>query len=108
MIDVCNKANVAVYPIDVRGLVTGAPGAQGENRGGPLQGAFLVKASYAGGSHEGSPQHPTAGGGGTSGGGSKGGTTSTGGSTGSRPGGGTTTVSRPPTNLTTIQRCAIL
>jgi hypothetical protein len=27
-IDVCNKANVAVYPLDVRGLVSGGPGAK--------------------------------------------------------------------------------
>ena len=28
-IDVCNKANVAIYPMDVRGLVAGAPGGVG-------------------------------------------------------------------------------
>ena len=102
VIDVCNKANVAVYPIDVRGLVTASPGAQGENHGGPLQGAFLVKASYGGGE----PQHPTAGGGGggATGGGSRGGTgTTTGG--GTKSGTGTSTVSRPsnPTNTTGIR-----
>ena len=111
VLDVCNKANVAIYPIDVRGLVTGSPGAsQGENKGGPLPGGgFLVKASY-GGRPEGMFQHPTAGGGGggaaAGGGGSKGGT-GTGSSGGSRPvapGGvsnptrGTTTGMRNPMN----------
>jgi VWFA-related protein len=95
VVDVCNKANVAVYPIDVRGLVTGAPGAQGANRGGPLHGAFLVRASYAG-TPEGMQQHP-GGGGGTagSGGGTRGGTG--GGTGGGKGGGGTTSVPRGPT-----------
>ena len=93
VVDVCNKANVAIYPIDVlRGLVTGTPGAQGDNRGGPLEGAFLVKASFGGGV----PQHPTAGGGGSTGGGGTRGPTGTTGSTGgSRPGTGGGTAPRP-------------
>lgn len=90
VVDVCNKNNVAVYPIDVRGLVTGAPGAgEVENRGAPLKdGAVLVNAFF---------QKATAGGGGStaSGGGSRGGTTT--GTTGSRPTGGGTTTARPTT-----------
>jgi VWFA-related protein len=96
VVDVCNKNNVAVYPIDVRGLVTGSPGAShGENRPAPLKdGAVLVNAFF---------QHPTAGGGGsTAGGGSKGGTTTGTTSTGSKPGAGgvgtPTSVARPTNN----------
>jgi VWFA-related protein len=99
VVDVCNKANVAVYPIDVRGLVAGGPAAQ--NSAGPLAGAFLVKAAY------GMPQHPGGGGGGTTssgGGGTRGGTggaTAGGAGGGGRGGsggggGGTTGVSRGP------------
>jgi hypothetical protein len=92
VLDVCNKANVAVYPIDVRGLVAGGSDAShGENNGGPLKGGFLVRASYMG-APEGMFQHPTAGGGGggaSAGGGTKGGTTTSSGTGGSR--GGTTT-----------------
>jgi hypothetical protein len=38
IVDTCNKANVAVYPIDVRGLVANAPGARmlSPNWDGPL------------------------------------------------------------------------
>jgi VWFA-related protein len=100
VVNVCNKANVAVYPIDVRGLVTGgADASHGENRGGQLLGGgFLVNASYVA-----LQQHPGGGGGGTTttGGGTKGGTTGTTGTTGSRPvagGGGGTNVPRPNPN----------
>ncbi len=107
VVDVCNKNNVAVYPIDVRGLVTATPGVGEIQRGGPLQGAWLVNAGYF--------QHPTGGGGGggvgstggghgstgttgTTSGGTKGGTggTATGSGNGGRGGGGTTTTM--PTN----------
>jgi len=43
-IDVCNKSNVAVYPIDVRGLVTTMPGAA--RFGEPNTRAVLVNAAY--------------------------------------------------------------
>ncbi len=55
VIDVCNKANVAIYPIDVRGLVVachGRPGPpRGANEGLPdappaLQGVRLVAAAF--------------------------------------------------------------
>jgi VWFA-related protein len=94
VVDVCNKANVAVYPIDVRGLVAGGPAAQ--NGDGPLGGAFLVKTAYG-------FQHPGGGGGGgggTAGGGGGGTRGGTGGSTGGvKSGGGnggTTSVPRGP------------
>lgn len=32
VIDACNKANVAVYPVDVRGLVATVPGGMGASR----------------------------------------------------------------------------
>ncbi len=107
VVDVCNKANVAIYPIDVRGLVTAIPGVHGANTGGPLKGAFLVKASY-GGSPEGM-QHGggASGGGGTAGaGGGKGGTGTTGttGMGGTKSGGtlsptrGTTGLNNNPLN----------
>lgn len=56
VIDVCNKANVAVYPIDVRGLMTPF-GAVRPPFGEPQGGARLVNVSYL------VPQHPTGGGG---------------------------------------------
>ena len=60
-IDVCNKANVAIYPIDVRGLVTGAMlrflGGDG--------GYSMVKAAY-------SPMQKGGGGSGVGGGGGRG------------------------------------
>ena len=101
VVDVCNKANVAVYPIDVRGLVIGSPGAtQGYVKPAPLDGAMLVNAAYqvraggggsSGGTSSGGGKSgtsaPTAGGGGT-----KGGTTTT---TGSRPGTYTNPLNNP-------------
>ncbi len=90
VVDVCNKNNVAIYPIDARGLVTAMP--QGANTGGPLHGAFLVNAAYQ---QKGGAGAPTAGGGGTRGGATTG---TTGG--GARPGGGgTTSVARPTNGL---------
>ena len=112
VVDVCNKSNVAVYPIDVRGLVAGGPVGQLQNR--DRQGARLLLASYI-------PQHPGGGGGGTGGGGGataggggthggagtssgtgggKGGAGTGGGRSGG--GGGTTTGMRGPTNTNGI------
>jgi len=107
-IDACNKANVAVYPLDVRGLVIGAPKAGGSARlmapaaGGksaknaeedarpaPAKKPRLVLASYAMAMY-GEPQRPGGGGGtgggggGAGGGGGRGG----GGAGGGAPGGG--------------------
>jgi VWFA-related protein len=103
--DTCNKANVAIYPIDVRGLV-GAPPAMPSVPMGPGRGALLPKAPRGGifaalglGGGYGMVQ-PVAyfqrGGSGPTGGG--GGTTSPGG--GSHPGGGTSSPapSRGPTS----------
>jgi VWFA-related protein len=93
VIDVCNKANVAVYPIDVRGLVAMAP-RDPLGLTGAWPGVRLVPALYV-------PQHgggaSGAGGGGGHGGGTVGGGTSgtggRGGTTGATGGGrgGTTT-----------------
>jgi VWFA-related protein len=80
VVDVCNKANVAIYPIDVRGLVAAVPGARLSL---PLGGAVLVKAAYFGMPEGG--QHPGGGGGATSTSSSAGG--SRGGATGSTGGG---------------------
>lgn len=80
VIDTCNKANVAVYPIDVRGLV--AP--MGRVQPGPLDDSpkiHFVLASY-------NAQHGGGSSGGSSGGGHPGGGTG-GGSAGGGRGGGT-------------------
>jgi len=89
-ISACNKANVALYPIDVRGLVAGTPQARLNAPDGfkSQSGVRFVPASYTpGGMAFFIPQHGGGGGGGSSGGG--GGHTG-GGSTGGSPGGGTT------------------
>jgi VWFA-related protein len=82
-ISACNKANVAIYPIDVRGLVAGTPLARvnAPDRGVTSQsGVRFVLASYVpGGMAFFMPQH----GGGTVGGGGTGG-----GGGGGHPGGG--------------------
>jgi VWFA-related protein len=85
VIDVCNKSNVAVYPIDVRGLVTSMPGAgQGALRfGEPTGRPMLVNAAFV-------QQHGGAGGGASSPRPVGGGTTSSPGKTG---GGNTGTTS---------------
>jgi VWFA-related protein len=106
-IDACNKANVAVYPLDVRGLVapipTGKPNSLNSTPGTVTQYAQLhsnaqparprlVLASYPGASTFADPQKPGGGGGGTGGGHpSGGGGAPTGGSGGGggKPGGGT-------------------
>lgn len=93
-IDVCNKANVAIYPIDVRGLV--AAGGQDDEdfamaRPAPVffrtvayAAPFQTKGGTGGGGTGGSPA-PVSGGGRTSGGGSAGNPGS------GRPGSGTGT-----------------
>jgi VWFA-related protein len=94
-IDACNKANVAIYSLDVRGLVATPPGGSSELR--PREdgkrtlavrsdamsaygGARVVRTSYPLGLFE--PQRPGGGGGGAGGGGAGGG------GGGGRPGGG--------------------
>jgi VWFA-related protein len=87
-ISACNKANVAIYPIDVRGLVAGGPQAllNAPTRGVASNGGVgsevrFVPASYSpGGMAFFMPQHS---GGGTSGGGAPG----AGGGAGGHPGG---------------------
>jgi VWFA-related protein len=116
VIDSCNKANVAVYPIDVRGLVAPVPSSRNHRLTEPAS-PHLVRASlmYDGSTRQmlhfaslgadpsGSPQHagqgPGGGGGGGrpgggsgggvggSGGGGRGGTGGTGGTTGGGKGG---------------------
>jgi VWFA-related protein len=101
-IDVCNRANVAIYPIDVLGLV--APSIGGfvgslTGFGSLAQRAMLQAAPLAGPLAFAQGRGGTSGGGTTSGGG--GGTTS-GGGRGSSPGlgGGTTGGARPTTGTT--------
>src|SRR5207248_82725 len=105
-IDACNKANVAIYSLDVRGLVAGGRGGGNASnqmkernirRGAPAlsarssSGPILVLASYSA-SVMGDPQRP--GGGGAGGGGAGGGAGGgrggggTGGGTGGGAGGG--------------------
>jgi VWFA-related protein len=90
-IDACNKANVAIYPIDVRGLAGGGFDAAAGPRGALVQPhpagvragfGFLQAASFVSSSPEWEPQ--------TTGGGARGG-----GSTGASPGGGSTTRGGP-------------
>lgn len=85
VIDACNKANVAVYPVDVRGLVAVVPGGMGvlrrPERMGPGAAQVIPAAlTYRGSAGSlrmaafaaepaGSPQHGGAGGGGGGGGG---------------------------------------
>ena len=106
-ISACNKANVAIYPIDVRGLVAGTPQAR---LGAPDYGAAsdngvrFIPASYVpGGIAFFMPQHGggTVGGGGGGGGHTGGGATGGGGRTGGgapAPGGGAPGVGRGPTS----------
>ena len=97
-IDACNKANVAIYPIDVRGLVGGldmsAPHGlvvQPRPAGVRLGFGFLQAASFVASSPEGEGQ--------TRGGATTGGTP--GGGSGSRTGGGTTGGGAPVGRTTT-------
>jgi len=106
-IDMCNKSNVAVYPIDVRGLMGGAPVAElGAPSSSPVRnaqaglarafGELLRPAAFTSGSlmssgmsffqRTGAPGGGTGGGGGAPGGGGAGGRPGGGGA----PGGGTT------------------
>jgi VWFA-related protein len=97
VIDACNKANVAVYPIDVRGLTSGISAGPGSARMEAIPDSWTARLVTAtlDYSQEEQPAHLVyvqrggagAGGGGGSGGGHSGGTGGTGG--GSR-GGGTT------------------
>jgi len=92
-ISACNKANVTIYPIDVRGLVAGTPQARLSEPG-----VRFVPASYVpGGMAFFIPQHGggTGGGGGAPAGGGGGGHPG-GGTTGGAPGGGTGGGGRAP------------
>ncbi len=92
VISACNKANVAIYPIDVRGLVAATPSAAGLIA--PYPGVRFVPASYTpGGMAFFMPQHGGGGGGGggTGGGGGHGGGGPVGGGGTTGGGHGTTT-----------------
>lgn len=96
-ISACNKANVAIYPIDVRGLVAGTPQAR---LNAPDPKARFVPASYnPGGMAFFMPQRGgtggAAGGGGARPGGGTGGGTPGGGTTGGTSGGGHGPASAP-------------
>jgi VWFA-related protein len=105
-IDACNKSNVAVYTLDVRGLMAPVPGGMARNNLAPssspspfpsnepasqraLAQPRLVLASYSPSSFD--PQHPGGGGGGGTGGGAGGGAGGAGGGGGKTGGGGTGT-----------------
>jgi VWFA-related protein len=106
-IDVCNKANVAVYPLDVRGLTSGVspagsakavPGAREKNsrvvavKGSARQVRPRLRLTSYGAASMADPQRPGGGGGGggTGGGGHGGGGTGGGGTGGGGTGGGGT------------------
>ncbi len=103
-IDACNKANVAVYPVDVRGLVSGAPTHIGEALS---PGLLYASLHYEGQASEPSgfllAQHAGGGSAGGGGGGHAGGGVPSGGTGGGRTGtgggsrGGTTGGSHPTT-----------
>ena len=103
-IDACNKANVAIYPLDVRGLVGGVPGGMAKLAPSTKDGKAVAAAT----THDGpnsihlrlirssfhvtefaEPQRPGGGGGGGAGGGGGHGGGGTGGGTGGGAGGGT-------------------
>src|ERR1700676_3573733 len=101
-IDACNKSNVAIYSLDVRGLVAATPGGSARNQvtsGKPravsqqstgkksLRRPGLVLASYSAGA-EADPQHPGGGGGSAGGGGGHPGGGGSAGGGGGHPGGG--------------------
>jgi VWFA-related protein len=90
-IDACNKSNVAVYSLDVRGLMAATPGGMARNNApaAPPQTdkPRFVLASYSPGSFE--PQKPGGGGGGGTGGGAGGGAGGSHGGGGGTSGGGT-------------------
>jgi VWFA-related protein len=103
-IDACNKANVAIYPLDVRGLVAGGPAPGSAKLAPPAKAGTTVEASAV---HDGAqpirprlllssyrptefaePQHPGGGGGGGGGGGHGGGGAGGGGTGGGGTGSG--------------------
>lgn len=97
-VDTCNRSNVAIYPIDVRGLVAGGmpitqltPAVPAQHASSGLPSVPLVLASFNSFGSSFLPQH-AGGGGGTTGGGSghSGGGTTGGGSTGGGKSGGAT------------------
>jgi VWFA-related protein len=91
-VSACNRANVAIYPIDVRGLVAGMPQARWT---APDSGVRFLPASYVpGGMSFFMPQH----GGGSSGGGGGAGGHAGGGTVGGSPGGGTPGAGHGPTS----------
>jgi VWFA-related protein len=96
-VDACNKANVAIYSLDVRGLVSGAPvggsarnDSMNDSRRAISQRAsarpHLLLASYSSSASP-DPQHPGGGGSTGGGGGHPGGGTGAGGTGGSGTGG---------------------
>jgi VWFA-related protein len=96
VIDTCNKANVAIYPIDVRGLMSGAPTAQLDSPSSPplrsasrglAFGALLQPAAFSSSGNSFFQKGGAGGGGGGVGGGGGGGGKGGGGSGG--VGGGT-------------------
>ena len=104
VIDACNKSNVAIYPVDVRGLVAPVPGGMGaqarperieRNAARLIPTAFSSSEGYLrlaafAAEPAGSPQHGGGGGGGGHpGGGGGGGGHPGGGGGGGHPGGGT-------------------
>jgi VWFA-related protein len=100
VISACNKANVAIYPIDVRGLIAGTPQAHlSAPPARPDSGVRFVPASFTpGGMAFFMPQH--GGGGGTGGGGGHGGGTGGGAPGGGTSGGGTGGGHGPTTGTT--------
>lgn len=90
VINSCNRANVAVYPIDVRGLVAIAPGGLAGSAALAPRGLFRL-ASFQPAAGSSFLQRPGGGGGGAPGGGGGGGAPGAGsGGGGSRGGGGST------------------
>ncbi len=115
VVDTCNRENVAVYPIDVRGLVVGGPSAMGPAPGArvrvpldmrsshvhpvnlhqntaaetPRRHARLLRVQHGGGGGGGGGGHPGGGGGGGHPGGGGGGIRGGGGGGGKGGGGGT-------------------
>jgi VWFA-related protein len=96
VIDTCNKANVAIYPIDVRGLMSGAPTAQLDSPSSPplrsasrglAFGALLQPAAFSSSGNSFFQKGGAGGGGGGVGGGGGGG--GKGGGGGGGVGGGT-------------------
>jgi VWFA-related protein len=106
-IDACNKANVAIYPIDVRGLVSDLPaaGPNGAALYAPPSGiaAFLRPASFTAGSMAFFAPQAGGHGGGSPGGGAPGGRggspPSSGGGSGGRGGSTPSTGSSPSLNI---------